>query len=71
MSYDDVPTASQNPVKGKLFNKPTTGTTPGVDVYAGCVIDYRGADVTPAKFLAVLKGDSVAAGGKKVLKSTK
>lgn len=33
-------------------------------------IDYRGADVTPEKFLAALKGDAKAAGGK-VLKTNK
>jgi legumain len=68
-SYDDVANASQNPFKGKLYNKPT-GDAPGVDVYAGCVVDYKGADVTPKNFLAALRGDSAAVGGKKVLKST-
>lgn len=46
MAYDDVASSSQNPFKGQLFNKPT-GNNPGVDVYAGCVIDYKGNDVTP------------------------
>jgi len=42
-------------------------------VYKGCKIDYRGADVTPATFMAVLKGDAAAVKGKgtgKVLGST-
>jgi legumain len=67
-SYDDVASSNNNPFPGKLFNRPD-----GEDVYAGCVIDYRGADVTPANFLAVLEGDAAAMSGKgsgKVLKST-
>lgn len=59
-SYDDVASASQNPFPGQLFNKPD-----GEDVYAGCNIDYRGKDVTPEKFMSVLKGE----GEGKVLKS--
>ena len=70
MSYDDVATASQNPFKGQLFNKPTPKGTPGVDVYAGCNIDYKGKDVTPANVINVLEGNAKAAGGnQKVLKS--
>uniref|UniRef100_A0A7S2TJG5 legumain n=1 Tax=Lotharella oceanica TaxID=641309 RepID=A0A7S2TJG5_9EUKA len=67
MSYDDVAGSSENPFPGKLFNKPTEEGTPGVDVYDGCVIDYKGSEVTPKNFIAVLKGDSSASG--KVLKS--
>jgi legumain len=66
-SYDDVANDSENPFPGQLFNKPSDK---GVDVYAGCKIDYSGDDVTPANFLAALIGDDVATGGKKVLKST-
>jgi len=43
-------------------------------VYAGCNIDYRGVDVTPANFLSVIKGDAEIMAGKgtgKVLKSNK
>ena len=67
MSYDDVANDPSNPIPGKLFNKPD-----GEDVYAGCKIDYRGNDVTPANFLAVLKGDKagVTGGNGKVLGST-
>lgn len=67
-SYDDVASSSQNPVKGKLFNIPN-----GQDVYAGCKIDYRGADVTPKNFLSVLKQDAAAMKGigtGRVLQST-
>lgn len=42
LSYDDVANSSQNKFKGQLFNKPTPQGTPGVDVYAGCNIDYKG-----------------------------
>lgn len=51
-AYDDVASSSNNPFPGQLFNKPD-----GEDVYAGCNIDYRGGDVTPAKFLSVLRGE--------------
>ena len=70
MSYDDVANSPSNPYPGKLFNKPTEAGTPGVDVYEGCNFDYSGADVTAANLISVLKGDSAAVGGKKVLKST-
>lgn len=65
---DDIANNSRNPFPGKIYNKPD-----GEDVYAGCVIDYSGADVTPDNFLAVLRGDAsaVKGGNGKVLKSTK
>ena len=68
-SYDDVANHENNPFIGTLFNKPS-GDLPGTDVYEGCIIDYKGAHVTPKNFLAVLRGDSAAAKGKKVLQST-
>ena len=67
-AYNDIANNAQNPIMGKIFNKPN-----GQDVYAGCVIDYQGADVTPQNFLSVLKQDSAAMKGKgtgRVLKST-
>ena len=64
MAYDDVADNSRNPLKGQLFNK-----TDGPNVYDPSVVDYKGADVTAEKFLAVLTGDAETAGGK-VLKST-
>jgi legumain len=70
LAYDDIANSSQNPFPGKIFNKPTAAGTPGKDVYAGCQIDYKGKDVTAANLISVLKGDSTAVGGKKVLKST-
>mgnify|MGYP006124253951 CR=1 FL=1 len=45
-----------------MFNKPTPAGTPGVDVYAGCNIDYSGTDVTPETFVKVLTGDQTANG---------
>ena len=67
LSYDDVANDPENPIPGKLFNKPN-----GEDVYAGCNIDYKGDAVTPENFLAILKGDKtkVKGGNGKVLKST-
>lgn len=67
-AYDDIANNPQNPIPGKLFNKPN-----GNDVYAGCAIDYKGADVTPKNFLNVLAQNSAAMakiGTGRVLKST-
>jgi legumain len=69
LAYDDIANAASNPYKGKVFNKPSYAN-PGVDVYAGIQIDYKGADVTPENFLAVLEGNETATKGKKVLKPT-
>jgi len=69
MAYDDIANDSENPWPGKVYNKPSL-LKPGKDVYAGVKIDYKGEDVTSQNFLAVLQGDSKAAGGKKVLQST-
>jgi legumain len=63
-AYDDIANNRRNPFPGKVFNKPD-----GPDVYEGVVIDYKGANVTPEKFIAVLTGNEAVAGGK-VLKST-
>ena len=52
-AYDDIADNIKNPFKGKVFNKPTNAN-PGIDVYAGVVIDYKGASVDPAVFLNVL-----------------
>jgi legumain len=67
MAFDDIANSHENPIAGKLFNKPN-----GEDVYGGCKIDYRGIDVTPSNFLAILEGDAtkVKGGNGKVLKST-
>lgn len=71
-AYDDIANHKNNPFPGKIFNKPTYGQ-PGVDVYAGVKIDYKGADVNPALFLAVLEGNKTAVAGRgsgKVLDTT-
>jgi legumain len=72
MNYDDAANDRHNPFPGKLFNKPTAAGVPGVDVYEGCVIDYRGKDVVPENFMAILEGDAskVKGGNGRVLKST-
>jgi len=72
MMEDDVANSRENPFPGKLFNKPTAKGTPGVDVYAGCNIDYKGSVVTAKLFLDVLQGNAEAVNGMgsgKVLKS--
>lgn len=62
---DDIASNSRNPFPGKIYNKPN-----GQDVYEGCQIDYKGNDVTPEKFLSVLRGEEQPNGGK-TLKSGK
>ena len=52
-AFDDIANNIKNPFKGKVYNKPS-GSNPGVDVYQGVVIDYKGASVDPAVFLQVL-----------------
>lgn len=68
MMFDDVASHEDNPIPGKLFNKPDPSGL-GVDVHENCRIDYHGLDVTPEKYMAVLQGDHSSAGGK-VLNST-
>ena len=60
---------SENPIKGKVFNKPDPKGQ-GKDVYAGLSIDYKGNDVTPENFLAILQGKAMSVGSKRTLKST-
>ena len=72
MAYDDVANSSLNRIfPGQIFNKPTPAGTPGVDVYAGCEIDYRGRDVNPKTFTQVLTGVATGTGSGKVLRSTR
>lgn len=65
LAYDDIANSRSNPFKGKMYNKPDPHG-PGVDVYAGCNIDYKGRDVNPTTFTNILLGK----GDGKVLKST-
>jgi legumain len=72
-AYDDIAHNIKNPFKGKVFNKPTYAN-PGVDVYDGIVIDYKGLAVEPKNFLHVLEGNKTAmhnVGSGRVLESTK
>merc|ERR1719181_1808118 len=68
LAYNDIAKDSHNPFPGQIFNKPTPQGTPGVDVYAGCKIDYEGSEVHADNFVKVLSGDTSASGP--VLKST-
>jgi legumain len=54
--YDDIANSDQNPFPGKIFNRPG-----GPDVYDGVKIDYKGKDVNPENFLAILQGKKVNA----------
>eukprot|EP00768_Dysnectes_brevis_P008568 gnl/Dysnectes_brevis/783_a863_5687.p1 GENE.gnl/Dysnectes_brevis/783_a863_5687~~gnl/Dysnectes_brevis/783_a863_5687.p1 ORF type:complete len:411 (-),score=197.79 gnl/Dysnectes_brevis/783_a863_5687:53-1285(-) len=63
--YDDIANNPRNPYKGQIFNNPNH-----VNVYNGVTIDYSGADVTPANFLRVLRGQSLSVGSGKTLGST-
>ena len=63
--YDDIAHSKENPIPGKVFNRPD-----GKDVYHGCKASYTGKDVSAAKFLAVLTGDKKTAKGP-VLRSSK
>lgn len=72
LAYDDIANNKENPIPGKIFNKPDP-TGNGSNVYEGVDIDYKGADVTPQNFLAILEGDESKVKGKgtgRVLKST-
>jgi legumain len=72
LAYDDIAKDSTNPFPGKVFNKPTYAN-PGVDVYAGVKIDYKGGSVTPQVFMDVLTGNKAGVTGKgtgRVLEST-
>jgi legumain len=72
LAYDDIANDSENPIPGKIFNKPDPNGN-GVNVYEGVQIDYKGDDVSPQNFLAILEGDESKVQGKgtgRVLKST-
>ena len=57
MMANDVAHDPQNPHPGKLFNRPG-----GPNVFEGVRLDYTGADVNAANFLAVLRGEEAPAG---------
>ena len=56
MLYDDVAGNEGNPFPGKLYN-----SVGGSDVYAGCVIDYKGSACSMETFFRVLHGNQTAA----------
>lgn len=62
MAYDDIANNELNPFPGEIFNTPSPDA-PGVDVYAGCNLDYTGDDVTAANFQNLLLGTSNITGG--------
>jgi len=66
MAYDDIAGHEDNPFPGKMFNSPDP-EGPGVDVYAGCNIDYKGDDVTAANFVGLLQGNGTVGGNGRTL----
>lgn len=67
MSFNDVASSSENPFPNQLYNKPASGK--GVDVNDGCVIDYKGTDVTPDNYIEIITGGSPSGGNGRVLES--
>lgn len=55
MLYDDIPSSSQNPVKGDVHN-----IVGGANLRSGAQVDYRGANVTAETLEAVLTGNRSA-----------
>lgn len=51
MSYDDIPTLPENPLRGNIHNTPK-----GTNVRSGAVLDYSGPDVTAKTLKNVLTG---------------
>lgn len=62
MAFDDVANDSENPIKGKIFNKPDPKGK-GVDVYQNVKIDYKGKSVTAKNFINVITGNKAAIKG--------
>lgn len=58
LMVDDIANNTLNPYPGQIFNRPSSTLSGAVDVYPAVKdhIDYRGADVTPDNFLAILQG---------------
>jgi len=64
MTYDDVPTVSENPLKGDIHNVPK-----GENIRSGALVDYSGSNVTATTFKNILTGTKTAS-SPVVLKST-
>ncbi|HEX3000819.1 MAG TPA: C13 family peptidase [Methanoregula sp.] len=56
MTFDDVPTTPENPLKGDLHNIPK-----GQNIRAGAELDYTGTNVTAAALKDILAGTKTAA----------
>ena len=72
LAYDDIANNQENPFPGEVFNQPDPSGQ-GKNVYDGVNIDYKGDNVNPEIFLAILEGDEAKVNGKgtgRVLKST-
>ena len=55
MTYDDVPTVPENPLRGDIHNVPK-----GQNIRSGALVDYSGANVTAATFKNVMTGTKTA-----------
>jgi ABC-type branched-subunit amino acid transport system substrate-binding protein len=56
MSYDDVPTVPENPLRGDIHNVPR-----GQNIRSGAQADYTGASVTSQNFKNIMTGTKTAA----------
>jgi ABC-type branched-subunit amino acid transport system substrate-binding protein len=52
MTYDDIPTAPENPLRGDVHNVPK-----GKNIRTGAAVDYAGSQVTAETFRNVLTGN--------------
>jgi legumain len=70
MAYDDIANSSENPIKGKVYNKPDPHG-PGEDVYENIKIDYKGKDVNAKNFINIITGNKkdISGGNGRVLES--
>jgi len=55
MTYDDVPTIPENPLRGDIHNVPK-----GQNIRSGAQVDYSGSNVTAATFRNIMTGTSTA-----------
>ena len=55
MTYDDVPTVPENPIRGDIHNVPK-----GQNIRSGAQADYTGANVTSSAFMNVMTGTRTA-----------
>jgi ABC-type branched-subunit amino acid transport system substrate-binding protein len=55
MTYDDIPTVLENPLRGDIHNIPK-----GQNIRPGAQVDYSGANVTAANFRSIMTGTRTA-----------